>query len=394
MAASLIKIKGFIQTYSGYNFENITDSEFEELKNFINQALFDLRWEMEDDLNNIKEDAAKKKYVYDFQSKLTYMAESISEFDRENRKNYQVSPVFGWLQTAIFELLDHIRIYFSTFFVFKMELPAGFTGSFKPRYKSFEGLQEKVAGSNLDPNLATLIINFNGATDKSERFRVRTWQQWDFLVKTIVVTDHFLDDPPDGDINLELLKLFICREFNSIQVYAYFLKYIEKTTASEAGYQEQKQELLYFLKVFKQVRVEAKHSYDPNMQPLKTSVLESLNAEIEYLDEKQRLFLQNFKSTNPESPSKFYFGVAATLGELMFLFRLMLEVGFIQTKFNSYLYEFISNHIRTKKAENISKKSMRNHFNNKPFPDRVVQNVRLWLTKMIAHLDLYYKLNL
>jgi len=68
----------------------------------------------------------------------------------------------------------------------------------------------------------------------------------------------------------------------------------------------------------------------------------------------------------------------------------MLEVKMIFTKFNSYLYEFISNHIRTERAENISKKSMRNHFNNKPFPDRVVQNVKGWLEKMIHHINLYY----
>jgi hypothetical protein len=35
---------------------------------------------------------------------------------------------------------------------------------------------------------------------------------------------------------------------------------------------------------------------------------------------------------------------------------------------------------------------MRNHFNNKPFPDRVVHNVKSWLEKMTNHIDLYYKL--
>jgi hypothetical protein len=144
--------------------------------------------------------------------------------------------------------------------------------------------------------------------------------------------------------------------------------------------------------VFRQVRIDTPVLYDPVVQSLKVSFVESLEAELNYLEQKEKLYLQNFKSTNPEAPSKFYFNVAVTLAELMFFFRVMLEVKLIFTKFNSYLYEFISNHIRTAKAENISKKSMRNHFNNKPFPDRVVQNVRLWLQKMIEHIDLYYHL--
>jgi len=76
------------------------------------------------------------------------------------------------------------------------------------------------------------------------------------------------------------------------------------------------------------------------------------------------------------------------------LFRIFIEVGFINTKFKSYLYEFVSNHIQTERSEKPSLKSQRNHFSNKPFPDRMVQSIRDWLSKMIVHIDLYYKINI
>jgi hypothetical protein len=391
MAVSVTKLKGFIQTYSGYSFENISEQEGDELKSFVTQAVFSVRWEMEDDLNNLKEGNEKKQYVLGLQFQLTYMADGIGGFNKDNKKPGTILPILLWLQNSIFELLDHIQTYFGVYFDFGRELPVGFVEQFKPGYASFENISGKLAEAQVDPDLSLLIRNFAEATDKSERFKIRNWRQWDFLVKTTLAIDHFFDNIPKGDIDLELLKMFICLEFNSIQVYAYFLKYIERITLAENSFQDQKQQLLYLLKVFKQVRIEAEYRYDRQVLSLKTSILESLHAEINYLEDKQQLFLQQFKSTNPEAPSKFYFTVMSTLAELMFLFRLMLEVGFVETKFNSYLYEFVSNHIRTKNAENISKKSQRNHFNNKPFPDRVVQNVRLWLTKMTNHLDLYYK---
>lgn len=391
MAASLTKLKGFIQTYSGCNFENIPEQEIDELKSFLTEAISSVTWEIEDNLRNSKNRVEKKQYIVSLQFQLTYMADRIFGFDRDDKKSVKISTVFVWLQTSIFELLIHIRTYFGFYFDFGMDLPAGFVGHSKLGYQSFDNLSGKLTETKVDPDLSLLIRTFAEATGKSERFKIRTWRQLDFLLKTIGAVEHCLDTIPGNDIDLELLKIFISRNFNSIQVYAWFLKYIERITFADNSFQDQKQRLLYLLKVTKQVRIGDKGCFDPKVQSLQTSIVESLDAEIRYLEDKHQLFLQEFKSTNPEDPSKFYFTVMSTLGELMFLFRLMLEVGFVETKFNSYLYEFVSNHIRTKNTENISKKSQRNLFNNKPFPDRVVQNVRLWLTKMTNHLDLYYK---
>jgi hypothetical protein len=114
-----------------------------------------------------------------------------------------------------------------------------------------------------------------------------------------------------------------------------FVKHIEKTTLGETSFPEQQQELLFLLKTFRQVRIEAQSLYNPTVQSLKISVIESLEAELSYLEQKEKLYLQSFKATNPEAPSKFYFKVAVTLAELMFFFRVMLEVALISTKFNS-----------------------------------------------------------
>jgi len=63
MAAALTKLKGFIQTYTSISFGTISEAEMDELKSFVTQALTTLRWEIEDELNNIKDESEKGLYI-------------------------------------------------------------------------------------------------------------------------------------------------------------------------------------------------------------------------------------------------------------------------------------------------------------------------------------------
>lgn len=391
MAAALIKIKGFVQTYTGYNFENITDLEIEELKVFLAEAFLAIRWEVESELEKIPDFTNKSLYIHNLQLQLTHLAGGLTGFDQQNKETELLSRVFEWVLNGVFELFEYLRIYFKPHFNYEAELPVKFIERAKKTYYTIRhDVFVKLTELKVDKDLLNLIKNFSEASTDSEKFTLRTWRQFDYLIVTIKIIYGFLDDPPTGDINLELLKLLIGQEFNSIQVYAYFIKYVERITLGETTFQEQQQELLYLIKVFRQVRIDAEFMYDSKIQSLKSSVVESLEAELAYLEQKEKLLIQSLKATEPNGPSKFYFTVAITLAELMFFFRIMLEVKVIFTKFNSYLYEFVSNHIRTQRAENLSKQSQRNHLSNKLFPDRTVKNVKGWLEKMINHINLYY----
>jgi hypothetical protein len=391
MAAALIKIKGFVQTYTGYNFENISDLEIEELKVFLAEAFLAVRWEIESEFDKVQGFSNKTQYVHNLQLQLTHLAGGLTGFDHGIDESKLLSRVFEWVLNGVFELFEYLRTYFKAHFNYEAELPVKFIERTKnSRYTTRQDLNDKLTEFKVDKDLVNLLKNFSEASSDSEKFTLHTWRQWDYLIVTIKIIYGFLDDPPTGDINLELLKLLISQEFNSIQVYAYFIKYVERITLSEITFQEQQQELLYLIKVFRQVRIDTEFMYDVKVQSLKISVVESLEAELAYLEQKEKLLIQSLKATEPNGPSKFYFTVAITLAELMFFFRIMLEVKVIFTKFNSYLYEFVSNHIRTQRAENLSKQSQRNHLSNKLFPDRTVKNVKGWLEKMINHINLYY----
>lgn len=387
MTTTLTKLRGLILTYASDDLIGLSNEEIEHVKASIEELVNSLIWKIDDEFSREK-DPALILYV---QSKLTFLADSLTSFDRDQEETPSMSDLSMFILKRIFKVLYHLKVYYPTYFNTEADLPQHLPNFFYNENSALiDALKVVLLQKQADPKLVDLLKSFFSATSKGDRYQIRHWRQLDFQrnlfqsVKAQIEID-------EEDLTLGLLKLFIAEEFNSIQIYGYFVKYLESITMSDLSAPEQQQKLIYLAKVFQQVRVDAQAKFDPNAPSLKSSVIESIQAELDYIDETEKIYMQSFRETNPEAPTKFYFKVAITIAELMFFFRIALEVKVIMTKFNAYLYEFVSNHIQTERAENISKKSMRNHFNNKPFPDKVVRVVRLWLTRMIEHIDLYYK---
>lgn len=389
MAAALTQIRAFINTYSGYNFEELTNDKIESLKSFASQSFQTILYEIQSDFELLTNDVSKKQYISSLQSQLVYLDAGLNGF---NRQPAEPKPlIIEWVCKEIYFLLEHLRIYFYRFLDIDIKLPPNYVATYRIEHPEiWQDFERFFSENHIDPELQALLTQFANSTESTEKFTINNWQQFEYLLQMVqevgTLSEHIDRNIPE----LAILKLFVFMEFNSIQVYGYFIKYIERITMNEGSFQEQQQDLLYLLKVFRQVRIDAKYPYDPLVQSLKLSVTESIETEITYLEQKEKMLLESFRGPDPGAPSKFYFKVVFTLAELMFFFRIMLEVKVIYTKFNSYIYEFIANHIQTERAENISKKSMRNHISSKLFPDRVVQNVKTWLEKMIQHINLYY----
>lgn len=387
MTVALTKLRGMIYTYSNYEFDGLSPDEIEDLKTSIEEVSHVLLWDIVDEYKRQEQ----SQIVRQVQSELTFFAEGIFNFHKDKNFALSTQSIAAFILEQIITVLNHLRTYYPAEFNFEALLPAHYTDIIKER-SSDDVLQmlDALKRHDVDDTLIGILEAYLSATGMSERFQIKTWRQLVFQEKVYKGLKRLLHCNTKG-MTLEILKLMITLEFNSIQIYGYFVSFLEKTTLSDQGFPEQLEELSFLMKSFRQVRVEAVKFYDPNAPSLKDSVIESITAEIAYIQHKEKIYLQNFKSVNPESSSKFYFKVALTLAELMFFFRIALDIKFIMTKFNAYLYEFVSNHIKTEHAENLSKQSMRNHINNKPFPDKVVRVVRAWLVRMIEHIDLYYK---
>jgi hypothetical protein len=387
MTIALTKLRGMIHTYSNYDFEVLSPDDLESLKTNIEEITQVLLWEIAEEYDNQKH----PEIIGQIQSKLTFYAEAVANFEKDPKLCISTNEICIFLHQQVVRVLNHMRTYYPADFNLDALLPAHYTEIIQHHsVNEVASLLESLKNTGADEGLLSILKTYLSATGSSERFQIKTWRQLVFQQDVYKGLNQF-SNCTKKDLTLELLKMLIALEFNSIQIYGYFIRYLEKITLGDQEFALQLERLSFLIKSFRQVRVEALTFYDPNAPSLKISVLESVTAEVAYVEQKEKIFLQTFKTVSPENSTNFYFKVAITLQELMFFFRVALEVTFIATKFKSYLYEFINNHIQTENAENLSKQSMRNHFNNKLFPDKVVLVVRTWLTKMIEHIDLFYK---
>ncbi|WP_454801379.1 hypothetical protein [Mucilaginibacter phyllosphaerae] len=387
MTIALTKLKGIIYTYSNYKFDGLSPDEIEDLKLEVEEIAHSLIWKIAEEFKRQEQ----PQIVRQVQSELTFFAEAAFNFPKDKYLVSLTPNVSFFILEQIVRVLNHLRTYYPAEFNFEALLPTHYTDVISDRSADeIQQIMDALKRHDVEDSFIAVLKAYLSATGISERFQIKTWRQLVFQEKVYKGLKCLLHCN-QKEMTLEILKLMVALEFNSIQIYGCFVRCLEKITLSDQGFSEQMEQLSFLTKTFRQVRIEARDLYDPNAPSLKDSVIESISAEIAYIQQKENIYQQNFRSVNPESSSKFYFTVGLTLAELMFFFRVALDVKFVMTKFNAYLYEFVSNHIKTEHAENLSKQSMRNHINNKPFPDKVVRVVRAWLAKMIEHIDLYYK---
>jgi len=387
MTAHLVKLKSLLQTYTVLDAQEVNLYEIEHIKDAVEEITQLFKWDLEE-----KQNESADILIPNLQNHLTYLADGATAFDRANPLAAEINDFVKFLVLKIYDLIYHLLTYYPHYFDFDADIPAHYQDYQELSYASYSyHAKQLLIERNLDEDLILLLTDFFCAARSGQRFQIHTWRQWQYREKLFDLLYKTLKLPHIEDATLETLKVLLSFELNSIQVYSYFIKYIEKISLSTSPAQEQEQELLYLIKLFRQVRVEVKMRFDPDSPSLKESVLESLEAELAYVKQKDEVIISRFKAAHPDGQNRFYFKVAVTLPELMFFFRILLEIGMMVTRFNSYLYEFISKHIKTERADNISKKSMRNHFSNKPFPDRIVNSVRSWFEKAIQHIDQHYK---
>jgi|GEM_PF-3292518 len=387
MTAHLVKLKALLQTYTLLDSTEINLYEIDHIKNAVDEIIQFFKWDLKEKLKE-----SPQNYVPTLQCHLTYIADGGTAFDRRKPKAEQINEFARFLIEQVYDLIAHLQTYYPDSFDFDANMPSHYQDFLGlPCLNNLVSLEKSLEEKNVDDDLISILKDFFSATNETQRFQIRTWRQFQFRESLFTRITHALANLDGAGANLEILKIMIAYELNSIQVYSFFIKFIEKTALGNTDLEEQEQGLLYLVKLFRQVRVEVKSAFDPDAPSLKGAVLESLEAELTYIKQKNEAFLNKFKSAHPDGQNRFYFKVAMTLPELMFFFRILLEIGWMATRFNSYLYEFIAKHIQTERMDQLSKKSMRNHFSSKPFPDRIVKSVRAWLEKAINHIDTHYK---
>ncbi|SEO09428.1 hypothetical protein SAMN05192574_105279 [Mucilaginibacter gossypiicola] len=389
MITSLTKIKAFIHTYGELNNAEISAATLEELKTFAGHAVTSLILNIDDEIVLKKDERERLLFTEQLQLALIGIIDDLAKISRGSD---DLSGIFVWLDTELIGLLEHLHQYFGSYFSNEVPVPASFVILHKRKiYPESIELVAQFRKMVSDENLTDLFSSFLLANNVKDRFFIRKWNQWLFYKNFIAEATLFFNGALPEEPSIAVMKLFIELNFNSLYVYSYFLKFMDGISSRDADDEEIEHELFYLLKIFRQINTRYQKGFDPESKTLKELIRGAITAELKYISQKNKLFQKVSKGTEEPGVSRYYFMVMVTLAELMFLLRIMVETEFLVTKLKSHIYEFVANHIRTQRAENFSKKSMRNRFGSKPFSDGIVHNVRQWLLKMVQHIDLHYK---
>lgn len=233
---------------------------------------------------------------------------------------------------------------------------------------------------NIDIALIDLLDSYLNCLHQSNSYMLKTWSQYFYLEAISDRLLYFIESPITEDDNLKLIKLLIGYNFNTLEFHEYLLMYLDLSTNSDLPYEDQEFELLEMLKVIGGIRIERKDGYLNEV----ASILDSTNSYLKRgLDT-----IANIKG----AVSPYYFNAHTTLEELLFLFRVMLQVRLISTKFKTQLYQFIERHIKTERTKIPSAQYIRNTLStNQEIPKKTVLKVRAWLMMMVSHIDTNFR---
>ncbi|RAJ28080.1 hypothetical protein [Pedobacter cryoconitis] len=330
------------------------------------------------------------------QDRLTEFADQVFEYYKgveASTTGFEVrmKKLFNDIENEVVRILEFLKMNFSKSFNFYGKVPRWVfyvnkdVGSKKNLIIS--GLQSKAVNNDL----ILLIHDFLNHFQETEAYSTRNWHQYVYYTRVVNRLCRFVDSPDTEEDTLRLIKLLIGYNFNTLTFYEFMLEFVSGIVDPHAPYEEQEIELLHLLKIIENIRPEIRKGYNPEVPTLLESVSGSIRRELELITKMKEVQAPAILNGTANKKSWYYFEVATSIEELIFLIKVMVGVRFIKTDSNANLYRFVERHIRTDRTANASPQYMRNIFSPSwVFHSKVIRKVRAWLMSMVNYIDTHF----
>ncbi|WP_192822761.1 hypothetical protein [Rufibacter sp. LB8] len=218
-------------------------------------------------------------------------------------------------------------------------------------------------GQELDAGLRHLLKEYLFCCQThSDWFAPSTWSDYLYLEEftACLLRIAKLPHPHPKSIFHGLMRKMFYLNFNCAPFYGFCLQKIQGHTRMFPAYRDQHRELLYLLKLCRQVPEKPDTGFDLKAPSLQASVVKFLKEEIRFIVEMENLPALHRMQGVPTAPARPYFTVGCTATQLALFMRLLVETGFLMAKRKADVHEFIANHVGTSKKEKISGHSFKN----------------------------------
>jgi hypothetical protein len=309
----------------------------------------------------INTEEATKLYIRNHQSELNHKKEIDSIYGKSD-------AILHFLEIVFNNYLDE-------------KLPISDMGKHKLASKYADIIESTfpIIKSKLNKNLFNILsplfeINvFKSITIYTSRFYTEFWDNWKQDFNIIISSNEF---------ETSFIKFLISNNFNSHYLFEYLKSMIINQIIEEFNPFQQEDILNNHLQIYNNIPVRKGYLFKFDYPEIKTLLVDWLKNELKKCRKKQENF--NPQQTNIMKQDAIKIETTLSVGQIAYLFKLLVENNIISNKTNSNIIHFISENFTTKKSESISFSSLSNKFYN--IDDSTKNHVKGLLFKMYENI--------
>lgn len=325
-----------------------------------------------------------ERYIQYHQQALIRLLDKADALFEESPTN--VKDFYRGSRETLNGLLEFVERHFSKYFDQDAKAPQSYLALVRKEARAnYRKLQQQLIARKADPQLVTLVLMAVQKMADTSPERGTTYRKVMYakeVQKELVVMLQRADTQPD--INEELRQLMYYLNCNSIKVITYHAHFINVQLEKADTRTGKLETLSLIMKNIGQAQVKPGIGYNPQALSLKSQLMEYLAVELEHHER-----LQQF-TRSPEPPdgnfmSGFKLKFDASVAQLAYLLKLLLETKIITNTNCTQLFQFVVRFVQTKKSEAVSFGSLRAKFYDVETGTRA--SVRHMLTTLISHID-------
>lgn len=325
--------------------------EIESIRKHLVVSLFDLQKQNE-----------LESLVQNYQLFLIKLLNDLFIYQQVPTENNSLSTLYISLIDLLGELLTYIEIYFSKYFNIDEEIPQIYYSVNDEEFKQQLGKLNNILKDRLvDGKLISIINSCYSFTNKELKKITITYRHIIYLKDLLAELASILSDVMQGDFNVLITNLLIYLNFNGPAFIVYMIDKFYLEMNAENSLQEKVLKLRFYKKEISQINSRTSHSFHQYLLPPKEQLLNWIEEEIDFLQNKSNIMKQAMNS-DEKADLEYKINTSLSVPQLAYFIRLLVEGKTITNMNQTQLLKFFSSHFTSLKRENMSYGHLRSQY--------------------------------
>jgi hypothetical protein len=328
-----------------------------------------------------------ERYIQYHQQAIIRLMDKLATSSSDHDSNQHGETGFQIIYTALEELLYFVERHFTKYFDQDAKAPVGYIElARKDARINIKKVHKMLAGKNADLRIVNLMLHvlkkiIDSVPDQGITYRkVMYGKEIQKELFRLLESQSIIQD-----IDEELRQVMYYLNYNSTKVLTYHAHYITALIDASETRSEKIEKLSFALKKINQAQVKPDIRYNQHGPSLRDQLSNYITEEIDYQEKLHQL--SNNSHERPSDPflQRFKLKFEASVAQLAYLLRILIETKFILNNNLSQLLHFIVKFVITKRAEAVSYGSLSSKFYS--VESATKESVRSMLQAMIQHID-------